>query len=117
MDLTPKDLSILQFAIGDAIDHQGHILDMLTMSPRGNGFREAIKERRELLAKYEKLRTELKSVSAVTARCCEVCGKPATNRICSNTCYAEHDRRLEAMAALPILRDRHDGPPRSSPDR
>jgi hypothetical protein len=116
MELTPKDLSILQFAIGDAIDHQGHILDMLTMSPRGNGFKEAIKERRELLGKYERLRTELQS-AAVTARCCEVCGRPTTNRLCSTACYAEHDRRLEAMAALPILRDHPAAPPRSSPDR
>src|SRR5262245_16002358 len=117
MEFTSKDLSILQFALADARDHQVHILDTLTTARTMSRFSEAIRERRQLLDDYHRLGERLKEATMENGHRCEQCGKPSPARLCSNRCYSAYYGRLEAAATLPIHRDRRAAPPRSIPDK
>ncbi len=83
-------------------------------------FHSSIKERSELVADYRRMGERLKEVNEATAqngRVCEQCGRPSSNRLCSNECYAAHYARLEDAATLPVEREPRAAPPRSSPDK
>jgi len=117
MELTTKDFVTLQLALGDATDHQTRILEMLITARATNAFSESIRERQQLLKDYRRLGERLKEATVSSGRRCEQCGEPSSNRFCSTECSSAHYTQLEARATLPILRDRHASPPRSSPDK
>ena len=116
MEFSPKDLTVLRLALSDAADHQVHILDALT-APATSRFSESIRERQQLVNDYHRLGERLKEATMESGRRCEQCGKPSPARLCSNRCYSAHYAQVEATATLPIVRDRHAAPPRSSPDK
>src|SRR5262245_28936920 len=117
MELTAKDFVILRMALGDARDHQAHILEALSTAREKSGFRNSIRERTQLVDDYWRLDERLKEATVESGRRCECCGEPSTDRFCGSQCYNAHVRQLEATATLPILRDHRARPPRSSPDK
>ena len=90
MELTAKDFTLLRLALSDAVDHQNHILDTLSTPQTMSRFRSSIKERSELLADYRRMHEKLKEATAESGRVCEQCGRPSSNRLCSNECYSAH---------------------------
>jgi hypothetical protein len=88
--LTPKDFTILQLALSDAVDHQVHILDTLTTARAMSRFSDSIRERNELLNDYRRLGERLKEATIQSGRSCEHRGRPSSNRLCSNECYSAH---------------------------